>query len=288
VTINRVQSTGFAQISNDLLRDSRLSFRARGIMAMVMSHSGEWDAPRDWLVSQSNREGREAIQTALNELTALGYRVVTKERQKDGTWRTVVDWYQYPMPRNPSPVEDDSVLTEDPTEGRVSRPPVHPTAGEPVLPPEHHLQNTKSGSASPPLAVDDPRVTEFSLMAPPVPTRGNSRKRPATPIPPEWLAMDVPPRELVAKAREVGLAPADIGVTWRAFTSWHAAKDTRYARWEWTWRNWVEKEVTRNKTKTKTALDPKTGIAYGPPGRPDDAWMYRQDFDVNPLEGIER
>jgi hypothetical protein len=160
MTINRIQSTGFAQISNALLRDSRLSFRARGIIAMVMSHSGEWDAPRDWLVGQTDKEGREAVQTALNELTALGYRVVNKERQKDGTWRTVVDWYHTPSPRNPSPVEDDSVLPEDPTEGRVSRPPVHPTAGQPVLPPEHQNQNTNTiGDEAPPSA-----MTQFSML----------------------------------------------------------------------------------------------------------------------------
>jgi hypothetical protein len=138
------------------------------------------------------------------------------------------------------------------------------------------------GTATPPLA---PEVTQFSLLTPPVPTVGK-RKGSATPIPPEWLAMDTPPKELIVKAKEVGLPTADIGPVWRAFTSWHASKDTRYVRWEWTWRNWVEKEVARNKTKTKTTLDPKTGIAYGKPGRPDDAWMYRQDFNVNPLEGI--
>lgn len=273
MSINKVQGTGFAQIANAALRDKRLSFKARGVLAMVLSYSGEWESPRDWLESMSDKDGREAIQSALNELTELGYRKVVKRQKDDGTWLTEAHWFHTP---------------EEPTEGRVSRRPDKPSVGQPVLPPEHHLQNTESGSASPPLAVDDQRLTEFSLISPPVPTSGNSRKRPVTPIPDEWLAMDTPPKELIAKAKEVGLAVADIGRVWRAFTSWHAAKDTRYARWEWTWRNWVEKEVTRNKTKTKTTLDPKTGIAYGPPGRPDDAWMYRQDYDVNPLEGIER
>lgn len=152
MSINRVQETGFAQIANDALRDARLSFRARGILAMVLSHSGEWDAPRDWLVSQTEKEGREAVQTALNELTDLGYRVVTKERAANGTWRTVVGWFHTPIPRNPSPVDDDLVLGEGPTEGRVSRPPVHPTAGQPVGLPEHQSQNTN------PLA-------QFSLIA---------------------------------------------------------------------------------------------------------------------------
>jgi hypothetical protein len=144
VSINKVQGTGFAQIANSAIRDKRLSFKARGVLAMVLSHSGEWDAPRDWLEQQSDKDGKEAIQSALNELTELGYRKVFKRQKPDGTWFTEVHWFQTP---------------EEPvTEGRETRRPVDPAAGEPGLPPEHHLQNTKnSATAQPPL-------TEFTLL----------------------------------------------------------------------------------------------------------------------------
>jgi hypothetical protein len=245
---------------------------------MVMSHSGEWDAPRDWLVNQSEREGREAIQTALNELTALGYRVVTKERQQDGTWRTVVDWYHYPMPRNPSPVEDDSALREDPTEGRVSRPPVHPTAGQPVLPPEHQNQNTKIGDADAPPSP----LTQFALLeTPAVPTRGKPTKKEVEDETfARWWA-HVPRKVAKGQARSAWAAAlkkaggVDVLIdATRKGIGWNMSSgDPKYMPYPATWLNgerWADEPTAQPKAQ-----------------RSDDSWMFRQDFG-NPLEGIER
>lgn len=113
MAINRVEGAPFAQIANEALRDRRLSYRARGILAMVLSHSEEWEAGRDWLVEQSDKDGREAVQSALNELRELGYRQVTKEQAEDGSVRTVVVWGQFPNP-----------------DGRVSRRSGKPADGE--------------------------------------------------------------------------------------------------------------------------------------------------------------
>lgn len=95
MSIQRVPSVPFAQIANDALRDKRLSFKARGILALVLSHSGEWTAPMRWLQSQSEHDGRAAIQAGLNELTDLGYRLVTRQRER-GEIRTVVVWQHAP------------------------------------------------------------------------------------------------------------------------------------------------------------------------------------------------
>lgn len=95
MSIQRVPSVPFAQIANAALRDSRLSFKARGLLALVLSHSGEWNATAQWLESQSQVDGRGAIQTALNELTEYGYRSVSREH-KNGVIRTVVVWRHSP------------------------------------------------------------------------------------------------------------------------------------------------------------------------------------------------
>lgn len=113
MTINRVPEVPYAQIANAMLRDRRLSFRARGILAMVLSNVGEWEATRDYLEDMTEKEGREAIQTALNELTDLGYRTVSKVNGAGGMIVTIVDWHH------------------EPTEGLESRPPVDPSAGSP-------------------------------------------------------------------------------------------------------------------------------------------------------------
>lgn len=160
MSINRVHATPFAQIANAMLRDKRLSFKARGVLSMVLSHSGEWEASRDWIIDQSERDGREAVQAALNELTELGYRTVSKERLADGTFRTVVDWHQQPTEDGfPAKNQESQARTEDGlSDRRETRPPVEPSAGEPVGLSEHHLQNNK------PSPGDTSPLTEFSLL----------------------------------------------------------------------------------------------------------------------------
>ena len=72
MSIQRVPQVPFAQIANSALRDKRLSFKARGILALVLSNTGEWEAGLRYLESQSDTDGRAAIQSGLNELTELG------------------------------------------------------------------------------------------------------------------------------------------------------------------------------------------------------------------------
>jgi hypothetical protein len=95
MSVQRVPSAPFAQIANEALRDSRLSYKARGLLAMVLSHSGEWIATRRWLEAQSQQDGRASVQSALDELTEYGYRTVTYERV-GAEIRTVVVWRHTP------------------------------------------------------------------------------------------------------------------------------------------------------------------------------------------------
>ena len=108
--IQRVPQAPFAQIANSALRDRRLSFKARGLLAMVLSHAGEWEASLDWLIGQSDTDGKTAVQSALNELTACGYREVSHERLPNGQVRTVTQWFHEPVsrpPGNPAPGSPD-------------------------------------------------------------------------------------------------------------------------------------------------------------------------------------
>lgn len=99
MTIQRVPNVPYAQIANSALRDSTLSFRARGILALILSNSGEWNASREWIEAQSREEGREAVQRALNELTIMGYRTVHKEQDAAGKWSSWVQWTHAPNAR---------------------------------------------------------------------------------------------------------------------------------------------------------------------------------------------
>lgn len=62
----------FTIISNDWLRDERLTFKARGLLAYIESHTIGWKINVAWLVAHSV-EGKEAIRSAIAELELYGY-----------------------------------------------------------------------------------------------------------------------------------------------------------------------------------------------------------------------
>lgn len=121
MTIQRVPSVPFAQIANAALRDRRLSFKARGILALVLSNVGEWEATVSWIEGQSDRDGPDAIRTGLRELTALGYRKVVQERDEHGHVRNVAYWFHEP--------ESAESRGEDPDLMRIIQRSDNPTIG---------------------------------------------------------------------------------------------------------------------------------------------------------------
>ena len=59
-------------ILNDAIRDPRLSWRAKGILAGCLSHSAGFRFNKGWILSHGT-EGRDAINAALMSLRELGY-----------------------------------------------------------------------------------------------------------------------------------------------------------------------------------------------------------------------
>ena len=99
----------YTQIPNDWVRDTRLSFKARGLITLVMSHSSGWTLSINSLAVQ-NQEGKDAIRSAINELEKYGY--LTRSQVNEGgrfgesIW-TTHDPAEIPMAENPT--------TENPT-----------------------------------------------------------------------------------------------------------------------------------------------------------------------------
>lgn len=69
---NHYVDSHYSQIPNAYLRDGRLSLKARGLLALLMSHKEGWSLSIQSLVDQ-NKEGRDAIRSAIEELETLGY-----------------------------------------------------------------------------------------------------------------------------------------------------------------------------------------------------------------------
>lgn len=81
-------TANFSLISNAVIRDERLSFRARGILLEILSRPDNWSVSADSL-ARNGKEGRSAVLTALKELRAVGYMKTEKLRLKNGQFKTV-------------------------------------------------------------------------------------------------------------------------------------------------------------------------------------------------------
>jgi hypothetical protein len=94
----------FTIISNNWLRDERLTFKARGLLAYIESHEVKWKINVSWLVAHSV-EGKEAIRSAIAELELLGY--LKREQENQGgrfgevTYTTQEPVTDLPLPENP-------------------------------------------------------------------------------------------------------------------------------------------------------------------------------------------
>ena len=89
----------FTIIDNAALRDIRLSFKATGLLAYLLSMPDEWTPRRDQL-AEVKTDGVASIRAALKELTEAGYLVRKVERLPDGRTVTVSHVYETPVAEN--------------------------------------------------------------------------------------------------------------------------------------------------------------------------------------------
>lgn len=96
------EPAGFTQVPNAALRDERLSYKARGIHANLLSNSDEgWIESADTLADKSP-DGRHAVRTGLQELVKHGYIEYRKSQGSDGHWSTEMIVYTSPKSGNPT------------------------------------------------------------------------------------------------------------------------------------------------------------------------------------------
>lgn len=88
--------THFVQIPNELVRNRVLSFKARGVLAMLLSNVDTWEVHVGWIQEQGT-EGREAIQGAIRELEEAGYMTHSERPRAAGKFGSSV-WTVYDEP----------------------------------------------------------------------------------------------------------------------------------------------------------------------------------------------
>lgn len=86
----------YAVISNEVLRDKRLSFAARGVLSYLFTHKHNWKMQVTDLINQSPL-GRDAVYTIIRELKRFGYIRQECIRNSDGTFRWETMVYESPV-----------------------------------------------------------------------------------------------------------------------------------------------------------------------------------------------
>lgn len=125
----------FTQISNALFRDTRLSFRDKGVFGLISTHRDGFGVTAESIAACSPTEGVSAIKSSLRNLESLGYLTRTRTRNANGTLGVSVYY-----------ITDRPVPPQEPNEAELP-------SSEPVAP-------------QPPVA--EPLVAEPTVAAPPV------------------------------------------------------------------------------------------------------------------------
>ncbi|WP_051752695.1 hypothetical protein [Streptosporangium amethystogenes] len=158
-------SDRFTQISNLWIRDLRLSWKARGLLAWLTSHATGFRVSEKTIVCAAP-DGRDSARTAIGELETYGYLVRERERGRDGrlgdvTYIICDPWsprltLDQPTPENP-PLAPTSTNTVNP---QVTTYDGKTNAGKPTRirrPAKQEDQNPKKINENPPLlAVGEP------------------------------------------------------------------------------------------------------------------------------------
>ncbi|MFF2852638.1 hypothetical protein ACFVT5_41055 [Streptomyces sp. NPDC058001] len=96
----------FTILPNATLRDDRLTYCARGVLAELLSRPEGWETNADALSDRARRhrgdvvgEGRRGLRSAFAELEAAGYIIRRKEKAARGRFVTVLEVYDIPQDR---------------------------------------------------------------------------------------------------------------------------------------------------------------------------------------------
>jgi hypothetical protein len=91
-TIRIQHSKDYTVIANAAIRDTRLSFKARGLHHLLLSYPDGWEINTEHLSDQSESDGKTSVCSALKELEKFGY--LTREQARvNGRmagWKSVI------------------------------------------------------------------------------------------------------------------------------------------------------------------------------------------------------
>lgn len=136
--INKKSSGFFTITNNQLIRDNRLSWKARGIFTYLWSMADGWEF-RVNEVSRHAKDGRDSLRAGLKELEEYGY-LKRHYKQNDGGKLDGYEWILNDSPEAGKSAENSVESNENPATGK----PGHRETRTPGNPPlsNTNLRNT--------------------------------------------------------------------------------------------------------------------------------------------------
>lgn len=116
--IFRVEKTkNYTTMSNRHFQDKRLSYKAKGLLSLMLSLPEEWDYSVQGLMKLS-RDGKDSVMSGINELEDCGYLIRTQEKDESGRFIGYnYSVYEHPFSENPSsgkPLEENPTTVNPP------------------------------------------------------------------------------------------------------------------------------------------------------------------------------
>lgn len=87
----------YTHLYNKTLRDSRLSYKARGLLSYMLSMSDNWKFYTKSIVDNSDKDGRDSVLSGLRELEKYGYLQRKTSRGESGKF-DAQDWIVFDTP----------------------------------------------------------------------------------------------------------------------------------------------------------------------------------------------
>lgn len=128
MAVFRVERTrDYTVMSNYHLKDKRLSLKSKGLLSQMLSLPDDWDYTLSGL-SVINRESKDAIRSALNELEAAGY--IRRRQTTDASGKFSSNEYIiYERPEEPEPLPGNPSSENPTTENPMTE---KPSSGNPT------------------------------------------------------------------------------------------------------------------------------------------------------------
>lgn len=149
----------YVQIDKTVLNDARLSWKAKGLMAFLLSKPDHWEINVKNLIKQA-KDGKEAVYSGINELITFGYIVRAESRHK-GRFSQIV----YLIYENPQMINLTSAAYLPEFVPSLESPSKTPLPGNPdTVKPETDFPDTEN----PPQVINDLSVKNDPKQDPPL------------------------------------------------------------------------------------------------------------------------